>query len=242
MEWLSRTHLLMGDEKLNCLKNAHVLVVGIGGVGGYACEQIARAGVGAITIVDKDTVSESNINRQLIALHSTIHKDKVEVMADRLRNINPNIKLTIIKEFLRDEMTDQVLETPFDYVVDAIDTMTPKINLIAKTLKKGYPLVSSFGAGGRMDPSMIKVAPVEKSHGDKLGFHVRKRLHRMGIHTGFQVVFSDEQVPENAWYVGEGEQNKKAVVGTVSYMPPVFGCMLASVVIRDLVKHEIKSN
>ncbi len=235
MEWLSRTHLLMGDERLRRLQDAHVLVVGIGGVGGYACEQIARAGVGAMTIVDKDIVSESNINRQLIALHDTIEQDKVEVMASRLRNINPGIKLTIIKEFLRDEMTDEVLETPFDYVVDAIDTMTPKVNLIAKTLAKGYPLVSSFGAGGRMDPTQIKVAPVEKSHGDKLGFHVRKRLHRMGIHKGFKVVFSAEPVPETAWYVGEGEQNKKGVVGTVSYMPPTFGCMLASVVIRDLV-------
>jgi tRNA A37 threonylcarbamoyladenosine dehydratase len=238
MEWLSRTKLLLGEDRIKKLQEAHVLIVGLGGVGGYACEQIARGGVGKMTIVDADIVSESNINRQLIASHSAVGQTKASVLAGRLRDINPNIDLNIIEEFIFEEKVDELLDRDqYDYVVDAIDTLSPKVNLIYKSLNRELRIVSSFGAGGRVDPTQVQIAPIEKSHGDKLGFHVRKRLHRMGIRKGLKVVFSPEQVPEDAWYVGEGERNKKGVVGTISYMPPIFGCALASVVLRDLAEY-----
>jgi tRNA A37 threonylcarbamoyladenosine dehydratase len=235
MSWTERTELLLGEEKLNILRNAHVLVVGLGGVGAYAAEMIARAGVGRMTIADADVVGESNINRQLLALTSTIGRNKSKVMAERLRDINPRIELTVITEYIRDEKTYELLDAArYDYVVDCIDTLSPKVNLIAASLERGYPVVSSMGAGAKTDPTIIEIKDIGKSHHCPLAHMLRKRLHKLGIRSGFWAVFSPEPVREGAMIIAE-ETNKKSNVGTISYIPASFGCVCASVVIRDLL-------
>ena len=234
-KWLERTSLLLGDEKLNKLQNANVLVVGLGGVGAYAAEMIARAGVGRMTIADADVVSESNINRQLIALHSTVGRHKTEVMAERLRDINPNIELTIVSRFIKDDETDALLNSDkFDYVVDAIDTLSPKLALIKGALDREIPLVSSMGAGAKTDPAKMEICDIAKTHHCPLAHMLRKRLHKIGIRKGFTAVFSPEPVREGAMILCE-EQNKKSNMGTISYIPAVFGIGCASVVIRGLI-------
>ncbi len=233
--WQERTELLLGQNKLEQLKRAHVLVVGLGGVGAYAAEMIARAGVGRMTIADADTVSSSNINRQLIALHSTIGRPKADVLAERLRDINPAIQLTVIHEYIRDEKTYSLLDAAhYDYVVDAIDTLSPKLALIAAALERKIPAVSSMGAGAKMDPTQLEIADISKTHHCPLAHMLRKRLHKIGIRKGFQAVFSPEPIREGAMILCE-EQNKKSNVGTISYLPALFGIGCASVVIRDLI-------
>ncbi|SHF87484.1 tRNA A37 threonylcarbamoyladenosine dehydratase [Mariniphaga anaerophila] len=235
MSWLERTELLVGPEKLEVLKNSNVLVVGLGGVGAYAAEMICRAGVGKMTIADGDVVDESNRNRQLPALTSTVGQPKTEVLAQRFRDINPEIELTTVNDFIRDEITIELLQSqPFDYVVDAIDTLSPKVFLINHSINMGLNVVSALGAGGKSDPAKVQVADISKSYNCKLGRVLRKRLAKLGIRKGFKVVFSPEEVAEGAVRLEEG-QNKKSTVGTISYMPPVFGCFVASVVIRDLL-------
>lgn len=233
--WLERTELLLGEEKLTLLRNANVLVVGLGGVGAYAAEMIARAGVGKMTIADADTVSKSNINRQLIALHSTIGQEKSELMAQRLRDINPEIKLQVINRFIKDDETDALLDSqPFDYVVDAIDTLSPKLALIKGALDRNIPLVSSMGAGAKTDPTKMEICDIAKTHHCPLAHMLRKRLHKIGIRTGFQAVFSPEAVREGAMILCN-EQNKKSNTGTISYIPALFGIGCASVVVRGLI-------
>lgn len=235
MSWTERTELLLGEEKLNILRNAHVLVVGLGGVGAYAAEMIARAGVGRMTIADADTVGVSNINRQLLALNSTIGREKSTVMAERLRDINPHIELNVVCDYIRDEKTYTLLDAAsYDYVVDCIDTLSPKVNLIAAALERGIPVVSSMGAGAKTDPTLIEVKDIGKSHHCPLAHMLRKRLHKLGIRSGFYAVFSPEPVREGAMIIAE-ETNKKSNVGTTSYIPATFGCVCASVVIRDLL-------
>ncbi len=235
MSWTERTELLLGEEKLNILRNAHVLVVGLGGVGAYAAEMIARAGVGRMTIADADTVGVSNINRQLLALNSTIGREKSIVMAERLRDINPQIELNVVCDYIRDEKTYTLLDAAsYDYVVDCIDTLSPKVNLIAAALERGIPVVSSMGAGAKIDPTLIEVKDIGKSHHCPLAHMLRKRLHKIGIRSGFYAVFSPEPVREGAMIIAE-ETNKKSNVGTISYIPATFGCVCASVVIRDLL-------
>lgn len=233
--WLARTELLLGKEKVEALRGKHVLIAGLGGVGGYAAEAIARAGVGEMTLVDSDVVKPSNRNRQLLALKSTEEKDKVDLMADRLHDINPNLVLHPVKSFLKDEKIPELLEGSFDYIVDAIDTLSPKIYFIKNCLERGFPLVSSMGAGGRMDPSRIQVDDLSASHGCTFAQVVRKKLHGLGIRSGFKVVFSSEPVPKQAVLLTDSEQNKKSTVGTISYMPAMFGLTAASVVIRALL-------
>ena len=234
-EWLERTSLLLGDEKLKKLQNANVLVVGLGGVGAYAAEMIARSGVGRMTIADADTVSPTNINRQLIALHSTIGKEKSELMADRLRDINPEIELTVVNRFIKDDETDVLLDSDkFDYVVDAIDTLSPKLALIKGSLDRNIPLVSSMGAGAKTDPTKMEICDIAKTHHCPLAHMLRKRLHKIGIRSGFRAVFSPEPVREGAMILCE-EQNKKSNTGTISYIPALFGIGCASVVIRGLI-------
>lgn len=235
MHWLERTELLLGTEQVAKLKNKNVLVVGLGGVGAYAAEQICRAGVGEMTIVDGDTIHLTNINRQLPALHSTIGLPKAEYLGKRLMDINPNLKLNIIQEYIRDDRMKEILSHYYDYVVDAIDTLSPKIFLIHDSIKNGHRVVSSMGSGGKLDPSKVQIADISESHNCPLARILRKRLHRLGIHTGIKVVYSPEEVPENATRPCEGEPNKKTTVGTISYMPPIFGCFIASVVVRDLL-------
>ena len=233
--WLERTELLLGEEKLARLRSANVLVVGVGGVGAYAAEMIVRAGVGRMTIADADKVSETNINRQLVALHSTVGKEKCEVLAERLRDINPDIELKMVNRFIKDSETDALLDSEkFDYVVDAIDTISPKLALIKGALERGIPLVSSMGAGAKTDPTLMEIKDIAKTHHCPLAHMLRKRLHKIGIKRGFRAVFSPEPVREGAMILCE-EQNKKSNVGTISYIPALFGIGCASVVIRDLV-------
>ncbi len=233
--WLERTLLLLGEEKLKRLRQAHVLVVGLGGVGAYAAEMIARAGVGRMTLADADVVNETNINRQLVALHSTVGRQKAEVLAERLRDINPAIELTVVNRYIRDEETYTLLDAaPYDYVVDAIDTLSPKLALIAAALERRLPLVSSMGAGAKMDPTKLEIADISRTHHCPLAHMLRKRLHKLGIRSGFRAVFSPEPIREGAMILCE-EQNKKSNVGTISYIPPMFGIGCASVVIRGLI-------
>jgi tRNA A37 threonylcarbamoyladenosine dehydratase len=234
MYWLERTELLLGEENLAKLTVANVLVVGLGGVGAYAAEQLCRAGIGKMTIVDGDVVEETNRNRQLPALLSTTGKAKTEILAERFCDINPAISLTVINDFIEDEkITELLISQKYDYVVDAIDTLSPKVLLICEALQQGLPIISSMGAGGKMDPSKIAVSDISKSHNCKLARMLRKRLSRMGVKKGVKVVFSSELIDENAVRVEESK-NKKSTVGTISYMPPIFGCFMASEVIRDL--------
>ena len=175
--WLERTELLLGKEKLSQIRDAHVLVVGLGGVGAYAAEMIARAGVGRMTVADADTVNPTNINRQLVALHSTVGRQKAEVLAERLRDINPAIGLTVVNRYIKDEETYTLLDAArYDYVVDAIDTLSPKLALIAASLERGYPLVSSMGAGAKTDPTKLEIADISKTHHCPLAHMLRKRL------------------------------------------------------------------
>ncbi|MCB8994303.1 MAG: tRNA threonylcarbamoyladenosine dehydratase [Bacteroidales bacterium] len=239
-EWQSRTELLLGTEALSKLANSHVLILGLGGVGAYTAEMLCRAGVGHMTIVDGDAVQPSNINRQLIAMESTIGLEKAKVLADRLRDINPLIKLDLISEYQNEDNMDSLLTFKYDYVADAIDTLSPKVAFIQKTMKKGYPLVSSMGAGGKLDPSKVMVSDVEKSFNCRLAHSMRKKLHKLGIYKGFKVVFSPEEVSKDSVSLVQDERNKRSNVGTISYMPAVFGCFMASVILRDLTSERKK--
>lgn len=233
--WSERTELLLGNERVNYLKEKHVLVVGLGGVGAYAAEMICRAGIGKMTIIDADRVNASNINRQLPATHATLGQLKADVMAQRLRDINPDIELNVIAEFIKDEKIPEILESAkFDYVVDAIDSLSPKVYLIYNAYKMQLPIVSSMGAGGKIDPSQVKIADISKSHNCALAKAVRKRLNRLDVRKGIPVVFSTEFADENAIVKVENEQNKISTAGTISYLPAIFGCYLASYVIRNI--------
>ncbi len=234
--WLERTTLLIGNESIEKLSKKHVLVVGLGGVGAYSAEMIARAGIGHMTIVDGDVVNETNINRQLLALHSQIGRSKAEIMAERLRDINPDIDLTVIDEFIKDERMRQLLDNKYDYVVDAIDTISPKVFLICHCVELGHKIISCMGAGGRVDPTKLQIADISKTYNCKLAKTIRKRLHRKGIDKGVNVVFSSELVDKSSVIEVDDEENKKSTVGTISYMPALFGIYCASKVIRDLAE------
>ncbi|HOW38901.1 MAG TPA: tRNA threonylcarbamoyladenosine dehydratase [Bacteroidales bacterium] len=232
--WLSRTELLLGDEKLAMLKNSHVLVVGLGGVGAYAAEMICRSGIGSMTIVDGDTVHTSNRNRQLPALQSTEGRAKAEVMGQRLLDINSRLRLTIINEYIKDERMIEIIDKGYDYVVDAIDTLSPKVFLIYHTVNRKMPLVSSMGAGGKFDPLSVKISDISDTNNCSLARILRKKLHKLGVRNGFTAVWSPEEIDKEKVVPTNGEQNKASVVGTISYMPAIFGIACASVVIRDL--------
>lgn len=234
-DWKQRTRLLLGEEKSERLRRAHVLVVGVGGVGAYAAEMLCRAGVGRLTLVDADTVQPTNINRQLPALHSTLGQPKVEVLAARFRDINPEVELTVLPVFLKDENIPQLLDAVrYDFVVDAIDTLAPKCHLIAEALRRRIKIVSSMGAGAKSDITQIRFADIWDTYHCGLSKAVRKRLQKMGIRHKLPVVFSTEQADPKAVLLTDDEQNKKSTCGTVSYMPAVFGCYLAEYVIRRI--------
>ncbi len=237
--WMSRTQLLLGDEPIERLQKKHVLVVGLGGVGGICAEMIARSGVGKMTIVDADTVDLSNTNRQIPALHSTAGKLKSEVMAERLKDINPDIELIVKSIYIKDEITHQLLdEANYDFAVDCIDTLSPKVFLIKACLDRKIPLVSSLGAGGKVDPSQVVITDISKTYQCNLASYVRKKLHSFGIYKGVTVVFSAERVDQSRIIETEKAYPKKSIIGTISYMPAIFGCMAASVVIRGLMMQE----
>ncbi len=229
-----RSRLVFDDEGIERLKGSHVLVAGVGGVGGFVIEALARAGVGRLTIVDHDQVSPSNLNRQIIALESTLGKNKALVMQARIQDINPECEVVTIQRFLKPDDMDELLQSDFDYVVDAIDSLNCKVALVATAFQKGFKVVSSMGAGRRVDPSKIQITDVSKTHTCGLARNMRQRLKKQRIHKGITVVFSTE-LPKEPGPMEEIEGARGRVVnGTASYMPGLFGLMLAGVVIKDL--------
>ncbi|MCJ8155217.1 tRNA threonylcarbamoyladenosine dehydratase [Chryseobacterium sp. SSA4.19] len=235
-KWLERTELLIKEEGLEKLNQATVLVVGLGGVGSFAAEFLARSGVGNMTIVDGDTVDITNINRQLPALHSTVGKHKVDVVAERLLDINPDLKLTKINEFLNPERMDEVLDSaPFDYVLDCIDSVTPKLCLIIAAKRRRIKIVSSMGAGGKTDPSKVMVRDISKTEHCHLARQVRKRLKKVKIDKGVRCVFANDIQDENSLKMTDGSNYKRSFYGTISYMPAIFGLYTASEVINYLL-------
>lgn len=234
-DWQQRTELLLGEEKMSRIRNSHVLVVGLGGVGAYAAEMICRAGVGRMTIVDADTVQPTNINRQLPAVHSTLGLTKAEVLAARYKDINPDIELTVLPVYLKDENIPDLLDAAkYDFIVDAIDTISPKCYLISEAMKRRIRIVSSMGAGAKSDITQVRFADLWDTYHCGLSKAVRKRLQKMGMKRKLPVVFSTEQADPKAVLLTDDEQNKKSTCGTVSYMPAVFGCYLAEYVIKRL--------
>lgn len=233
--WLERTELLIKKTGIDKLAKCHVLVVGLGGVGAYATEMICRAGIGKLTIVDGDEIDVTNINRQLPATHSNVGKSKSEVLAQRLKDINPDVELTILHKYLKPEDFKELLSHKYDYVVDAIDTLSPKVGLIENAVTNKLPIVSSMGAGGKLDPSEVRISDISKSYNCRLAKALRRRLGKLGIRKGIKVVFSSEDVPTDVVREEEG-LNKKSTVGTISYLPAIFGCYCASAVITDLLK------
>lgn len=235
-QWNERTTLLLGEMNLKKIQSSQILIVGLGGVGSYAAEHLVRAGIGNLTIVDGDCVSLTNLNRQLPALTSTIGHKKCDVMKQRLLDINPSLQLNVIDRFILDEdMEPLVNKNSWTYIVDAIDTVSPKLHLITLALQQNIPIISSMGSGGKKDPHQVKIDDISNSYGCHLARTLRKQLHRKNIFTGIKVVYSPEAVPEKAIVLTEGEQNKKSNVGTISYMPAIFGAFCASAVISDII-------
>ena len=232
----SRTTLLYGDERMARIRSAHVLVVGTGGVGAYAAEMLCRAGVGHLTLVDADTVSPSNINRQLPALHSTLGRSKVSVLAERFRDINPEVQLTLREEYLTPESVDALLDAaPYAYVIDAIDTIQPKVALLASCIRRRQPVIASMGAGAKTDITAIQYADLWQTYHCGLSKSVRNGLARAGLRgRKLPVVFCTQQADRNALLTVEGERNKKTTAGTVSFMPATFGNYLAAWVLNHL--------
>ncbi len=238
-EWTERAELLFKKEGLEKLKNANVLVVGLGGVGSFAAEFLARAGVGRLTIVDGDVVDITNINRQLPALHSTVGQPKITIVGDRLIDINPELQLTRIQEFLSPERAFELVSPDFDYVLDCIDSVTPKLNLIIAAKRKKVKLISSMGAGGKSIASKVKVTDISKTENCFLARTIKKRLREVKIDKGVKVVFSSEIQDESSLKTTDGKNFKKSFYGTNSYMPGLFGLYAAETVIRYLLNRVI---
>ena len=233
--WQQRTELLLGEDKMKRIRASHVLVVGLGGVGAYAAEMLCRAGVGRMTIVDADTVQPTNMNRQLPAMHSTLGMPKAEVLAARYKDINPDIELTVLSVYLKDENIPELLDSArFDFIVDAIDTISPKCFLIYEAMKRHIKIVTSMGAGAKSDITQIRFADLWDTYHCGLSKAVRKRVQKMGVKRKLPVVFSTEQADPKAVLLTDDERNKKSTCGTVSYMPAVFGCYLAEYVIKRI--------
>ena len=235
INWKQRTELLLGEDKMARLQSAHVLVVGLGGVGAYAAEMICRAGVGRMTIVDADTVQITNLNRQLPAMHSTLGMFKADVLEARFKDINPDLELKVLPVFLKDENIPDLLDADeYDFIVDAIDTLSPKCYLIYHALQRRIKIVSSMGAGAKSDITQVRFADLWDTYHCGLSKAVRKRLQKMRVKRKVPVVFSTEQADPKAVLLTDDEMNKKSTCGTVSYMPAVFGCYLAEYVIKRL--------
>lgn len=234
LAWLSRTELLLGKAKLDKLQKSHVLIVGMGGVGSFAAEFICRAGVGEMTIVDGDVVDPSNRNRQLPALATTHGQAKATVMGARLLEINPELKLHIRQEFITPDTAAELVARDYDYVIDAIDSLTPKIHMLLAAKKRKLKIISSMGAGGKLDPTQLQVVDISKTYNCPFAQFIRLRLRKKGISKGLKVVFSPEVVVKESLMFTDGSNYKKSAYGTVSYLPAAFGGVCASVVIRQL--------
>jgi len=236
MSWLERTELLVQKQGLEKLQNAHILIVGLGGVGSYAAEFIARAGVGKMTIVDGDVFDETNINRQLPALQSTIGKSKTSILSARIRDINPNIQLIALEEFLSPERAFEIVTKDYDYVLDCIDSITPKINLLVAARRKKVKIISSMGAGGKLDATKIKVKDISKTKNCTMARVLRKRLKERKVDKGVKAVYSEEVQTPASVKITDGSNFKKSYYGTISYMPAAFGLQAAAHVVNYLLK------
>ncbi len=235
--FLDRTALLLGESAVERLQKAHFLVLGVGGVGGYTAEMLLRAGAGTLTLIDGDTVEESNLNRQLAALRSTLGKSKTGVLEERFRDIAPEAQINTISCFLeRKSDIDEILDGGhFDGAADAIDTVMPKTEFILGCLRRRIPLVSSMGSGGRLDPEKITICDISETYNCGLARAVRKRLRDAGVKRGVKVVFSSEEVPEHAIRPASDGLKHRSAVGTVSYLPAVFGCFLAKALLSEFL-------
>ena len=225
-----RTKILIGDEGLEKLKNAKVAVFGVGGVGSFVVEALARAGVGSFVLIDKDQVSLSNINRQLIATHETIGKLKVDVAKERILSINPEAKVETFAEFFMPGNTD-ILNNSITYIVDAIDTVTAKIELVMQAQKLGVPIISSMGTGNKLNPCLFEITDIYKTQVCPLAKVMRKELKQRGV-KHLKVLYSKEE-PKKSGIIGE---NGKAIPGSISFVPSVAGLIIAGEVIKDLLK------
>lgn len=238
-DWLERTELLTGQEGIEKLAKANVLVVGLGGVGSFAAEFVARAGVGKMTIVDGDVVDKTNINRQLQALSSTIGVSKADLMEQRLLDINPEIELTVIKEFLSPERANEIVTSAnFDFALDCIDSIQPKVMFIETCYNHNIKFASSGGAGGKLDPATLKISDISETYNCKMLKAIRKRLHKRNIKKGFRVVYSTELQDSESLRLTDGSNFKKSFYGTISYMPALFGCGMASLAIRYILENK----
>ena len=236
-KWTERAELLFKKEGLDKLKNAKVMVVGLGGVGSFAAEFLARAGVGNLTIVDGDVVDITNINRQLPALHSTVGQPKVKIVGDRLMDINPELNLTRVQEFLSPERAFELVTPEFDYVLDCIDSITPKLNLILAAKRKKVKIVSNMGAGGKYEASKVKVADISKTEYCPLAKNIRKRLRKEGISKGVKAVFYTEEPDQSSLKMTDGSNFKKSFFGTNSWMPALFGLHAAETAVKHILKN-----
>lgn len=243
-KWLERTELILGPKEMDRLKSAHVLIVGLGGIGSFAGEFIARAGVGTMTIVDGDAFDITNKNRQLTALDSTIGKNKAAVLGQRIKDINPDIQLNIVEEFVLPERVWELLDQyKPNYVMDCIDSVTPKLEWIIACKSRKIKVITHLGAGGKIDPSRVHVAKLPDSHNCKLGAHIKKRLKKKNV--GFEkikCVYSSELQQKDSLKMTDGANYKRSFYGTVSYMPALFGLLGAAEVIRYLTKKDENSN
>jgi tRNA A37 threonylcarbamoyladenosine dehydratase len=235
ISWLSRTSLLIGEATVQRLTQKHVMVVGMGGVGSFAAEFIARAGVGRMTIIDGDVVDPSNRNRQLPALATTHGQPKVQIMAERLTAINPELQLAVVQEFVNPHMVQEMLALEPDFLIEAIDSLTPKLTFMRLAYENKIPLVSSMGAGAKLDPTLLQVVDISKTYNCPFAQQIRKTLRTQGIYEGIEVVFSPEKPVKESLMLTDGSNYKKSAYGTISYMPATFGAVTASVALRRLM-------
>lgn len=234
MNEFSRTELLLGEQAMQKLRSARVLIFGIGGVGGYVAEGLARSGVGSLTLVDNDTVSETNINRQIIALHSTVGKYKTQVMQDRIFDINPACKVQALNLFYTQDTASEIDFSQFDYIVDAIDTLSGKVTIVENAKRLNIPVISSMGAGNKLDPTSFEVSDISKTTVCPLARAMRRELKKRGIEK-LKVVYSKD--PPIAVNTSETlPDGKKSLPGSVSFVPSVVGLIIAGEVIKDLIK------
>ncbi|RZK39346.1 MAG: tRNA threonylcarbamoyladenosine dehydratase [Pedobacter sp.] len=240
VSWLSRSALLIGDAGIEKLQDKHVLVVGLGGVGSFAAEFICRSGIGEMTIVDGDIVDPTNRNRQLPALATNHGESKAHIMQERLLSINPELKLNVVNSFLTPEKCRELLENKYDYIMDCIDSVMPKITLLSSALEKNIPIVSSMGAGGKMDPTRLRVTALPDTYQCVFASYIRKRLRKLENLDRVKAVFSTEEMDKNSLVMTDGSNFKRSAYGTVSYLPAAFGGACASVVIRDLLGYAIE--
>ncbi|WP_151193098.1 ThiF family adenylyltransferase [Cysteiniphilum sp. JM-1] len=231
-----RTAILVNDDGIERLETSHVLLAGVGGVGSFAAEALARAGIGEITLIDHDVVSKSNLNRQLVALNSNIGMKKAQIMRERILDINPNCKVNIIDDFIRKDDMTPIFDKHYDFVIDAIDSLVCKVAFVAYAHEHGYNVISSMGAGGKLDPTQIKVADIYQTSICKLAKFVRIRLRRLKVKKGILAVYSTESsLPPLPPEPVDGDSRDRAVNGTISYMPALFGLTIAGMVIKHLV-------